>query len=412
MRGLWDAICHGLEIKSDQAMTSLPDFMSWGETKSGQTVNYQTALRVTTVLACCTVLCEDIANLTWKVMKQRPDGKGADPATDHPLYPLLNRRPNDYQTAFEFRETMVLHLALAKNAYVYISRGAGDRILELIPIEPTRVAVTRNADLSLTYSVAGDDGGPAMKLTSREIWHTRGLSWNGWMGMETVRLAAEAIGLSMALESSHARQHANGVQPGGTYSVQGVLTAEQHDQLTAWIKKHAAAANRGGPLILDNGATWLQQQMTGVDSQHVETRRVQVEEICRAFRIMPIMVGAADKTASYASAEQMFIAHDENTLQPMCERLEQSADVRLLGVSDDTGFYTHLNLRGRQRGTLKDQSEYFAKALGSGGSPAWLTQDEVRDELDLLPMGGNAAELREPSNVGKPSPSDKPSEAS
>lgn len=411
MRGLFGGLVDGFEAKA-ATLDQLPGFLSWPATASGRSVNWDTALKVTTVLACCVVLCEGVAQVPWKVMRQRRGG-GADPATDHELYALLNRRPNHYQTSFEFRETLMLHLALVKNAYCYISRGDGNRILELIPLEPGRVAVTRAADLTLTYDVTSDTGGTLRGLTSHEIWHTRGLSWNGWMGMETVRLAAEAIGLSLALEESHARQHANGVQPGGTYSVDGTLTDTQHDQLTNWIKKHASAENRGGPLILDNGAKWLQQQMTGVDAQHVETRRVQVEEVCRAFRVMPIMVGAADKTATYASAEQMFIAHTVHTLQPWCERLEQSADVRLLGVKDDTDLFTHLELRGLQRGTLKDQAEYFAKALGSGGARPWLSQDEVRDELDRNPMGGEAGKLGQPTLAAKPEatdPADKPRE--
>lgn len=400
MRGLFDALMRGMEIKSDaRVLSELPSFLSWGgPTKSGQSVNWQTALKATAVLASCRVLCNGVAQVPWKVMRQRSGG-GADPAKDHPLYRLLNRKPSKNQTSFEFRQTLVLHLVLTGNAYVFKSLGPSDRILELIPLEPGRVSVTEDRG-ELTYSVSGTDG-RVVKLTDREIWHTRAMAWNGWIGLEPVRLAAEAIGLSLALEESHARQHANGVQPSGTYTVDGELTAEQHTQLTEWIKKHASGDNRGAPLILDRGAKWLAQQMSGVDAQHIETRRFQVEDTARAMGVMPIMIGAGDKAQTYASAEQNFAAHVVHAIQPICENIEQSADVRLLGVEDDTGFYTHLDLRGLQRGTLKDQADYFSKALGSGGSPAWLTQDEVRDELDRNPMGGSAARLREPTNVGK-----------
>lgn len=385
----------------------LPDFMTWGPTASGRTINWQEALKATVVLACCTVLCNGVSQVPWKVKRSLPGG-GAEDAVDHELYSLLNRKPNSYQTSFDFRQTIVLHMALAKNAFVFISRGAGDRILELIPLEPGRVAVTQNDDLSLSYDVTGKNA-RVLRLTSKEIWHIRGLSWNGWMGMETVRLASEAIGLSLSLEESHARQHANGVQAGGTYAVDGTLTEEQHTQLTAWIKKHAGAENRGGPLILDNGAKWLQQQMTGVDAQHVETRELQAREVCRAMNVMPIMVGCGDKTATYASAEQMFIAHNVHTLQPLGENIEQGADVWLLGVRDDKGLYTAFDWRGLQRGTLKDQADYFGKALGLGGGRPWLTQDEVRDELDRNPMLGEAAILGQPL-LGSKEPATKPRE--
>lgn len=402
MRGLFEAIVRGFEFKAGDVVTldQLPGFMSWGgPTKSGQDVNWRTALRATAVLACARVLSNSVAQVPWRVMRQRATG-GADAATDHWLYPLLSRRPSRNQTSFEFRQTLVLHLVLAGNAYVFKSLGPGDRILELIPLEPGRVAVTEDRG-ELTYLVTGADGRQA-RLTDREVWHTRGLSWNGWMGLETVKLAAEAIGLTLALEESHARQHANGIQPSGLYSIEGELTLDQHEKLTAWIRRQASGENRGGPLILDRGAKWLAQQMSGVDAQHIETRRFQVEDVARGMGVMPIMIGVGDKTQSYASSEQNFTAHVVHSVQPLSEMIEQSADVRLLGVKDDTGLYTHLDLRGLQRGTLKDQADYFAKALGSGGSPAWLAQDEIRDELDLNPMGGAAATLREPSNVGPP----------
>ncbi len=402
MRGIFDRLFDGREFKAS-VLDSLPDFLMWGPSKSGQTVNYMTALQVSTVLACCRVLTNGVAQVPWQILKSRADGRGADVDRTHPLYKLLCRRPNDYQTSFEFRAVLVLHLVLAGNAFVYISRGPGGRILELIPLEPGRVSVRKLPDLSLRYDVLSEDGAGFRNLTSREIWHIRGLSWNSWMGLETVKLAREQIGLSMALEEGHSRLHQNGVAPSGTYAVDGKLTPDQHQKLTDWIKKHAAGDNRGAPLILDNGAKWLAQQMSGVDAQHIETRRFQVIETCRSLNVQPMMVFAVEQP-TYASAEQLFDAHEKHTLQPLYTLIEESADVWLLGVDDDTGHFTAFNSRGLVRGSRKDQSEYYAKALGAGGSPAWMTQDEVREDLDLPPMGGAAAQLREPTNIAAKAP--------
>lgn len=397
MRGLFGTL---FEAKSGAVpLESLPGFMLWGEAKSGARVTFDTALQVTTVLACVKVIAEGIAQAPLKLYRPRREG-GADPATDHPLYRLLHRRPNDFQTSFEFRETLLLHLALCGNAFVYVSRGAGDRILELIIVEPGKVQVIRNPDLTLSYRLTGEDGRQRV-LTGRDIWHVRGSSWNGWMGLEIVRLAREAIGLSMALEEAHARLHKNGATTTGTYAVDGALSEEQHVKLTAWIKKHISGENRSAPLVLDNGARWLAQQMSGVDAQHVETRRMQVEEVCRVWRVMPIMVGAADKTATYASSEQMFIAHVVHCLTPWAERLEQSLDVNLL-TEAESDLYFKFNLAALMRGALKDQGEYFARALGSGGSRPWLTQDEVRALIELNPMGGDAARLLDPPSNKDP----------
>jgi HK97 family phage portal protein len=375
--------------------------MSYPDAKSGVTVNWKTALEVSTVMACARVIAEGVAQVPLKIMKRRENG-GADEARDHPLFDLLSRKPNAWQTSFEFRETLALHLVLCGNAYVFVNRGLNGKVLELIPLEPGWVSIERKADMSLVYSVNSPDGA-ARNVPSEAIWHLRGPSWNSWMGLEAVKLAREAIGLAISLEQSHAYMHKNGVQPAGTYSVEGTLNAEQYKQLSDWIKSMSGGANRGAPMVLDRGAKWLQQQMSGVDAQHIETRKLQIEEICRAMRVMPIMVGYSDKAATYASAEQMFLAHAVHTLTPWCERIEMSADVNLL---DDPEYYVLLDLRSLMRGALKDQAEYYAKALGSGGSPAWMSQDEVRDECDLNPMGGAAANLREPSNVGNPAPAE------
>jgi HK97 family phage portal protein len=387
----WNRLWNGNSEAKATVLDSLPDFMRWPEAKSGVVVNVTTALEVTTVFACARVLAEGVSQVPFQIMQRRREGKGADPATSHPLYWLLHRKPNFYQTSFEFRETLMLHLVLCGNAYVYKSMS-GNRVLELIPLEPGRVTVERQRDLSLIYKVRGEDG-LTQTVPTNLIWHIRGPSWNTWMGLEAIKLAREAIGLATVLETSHAEMHKNGPQFVGAYSVEGPLSPEQHVKITEWLKRHA----KGDPLILDRGAKWLSQQMSGVDAQHLETRANQVEEICRALRVMPIMVGHSDKAATYASAEQMFIAHVVHSLAPWAERIEQSADTNLIA---DERYYALLDLRGMMRGALKDQAEYYAKALGSGGAPAWMTQDEVRDDLDLNPMGSSAAILREPSNVG------------
>lgn len=406
MAGLLGALFAGVESKA-QVLDQLPGFLMHSPAKSGQTVNYMTALQVTAVLACAQVLCNGLAQVPFRVMKARPGGRGADRAPEHPVYKLLNRKPNFFQTSFEFRRTIGLHLVLTGNAFVYISRGAGGRILELIPLQPSSVSVTQRADLSLTYQLSSLNGeaAPAGTLTAREIWHIRGLSWNGWMGLEPVSLAREAIGLGMALEEAHSRLHANGAHPSGTWAVDGKLSDDQHAKLTAWIKKHAAGENRGAPLVLDNAAKWMAQQMSGVDPQYIQTRQFQVLEVCRALNVQPMLVFAVERP-TYASAEQLANMHVIHSLAPLYELVEQSADVFLLEVEDDTGFFCALDPRGLMRGSMKDQAEYYAKALGSGGSRPWMTQDEVRDETDLVPKGGDADELLEPVGATPPATDD------
>lgn len=381
MRSLFGSIAAGLQVKDGaQSLDWLPTFAMLPETKSGVTVNYKTALQVTAVLACCKVIAEGVAQVPWKLQRARVNGQGADDAVDHPLYQLLLQRPNGWQTSFEFREMLTYHTALCTNAFVYKNR-VGGRIFELIPLEPARVQVTQLNDYSLVYDVTGLDG-RVRRFGQADIWHIRGPSWNGWVGEETIRLAREAIGLASALEAGHATMHKNMVQPTGVYSVEGTLTDEQQKNLTAWIKGHAAGRKLGNPLVLDRNAKWVAQQMSGVDAQHLETRRFQIEEICRAFRVMPIMVGLSEKTATYASSEQMFLAHVTHTLGPWYSRLEQSSAVALLDPKDpaDARLFTRFMDDQLMRGDYltRQQGKEIQRRNGALNADEWRI-DEGRN---------------------------------
>ena len=305
----------------------------------------------------------------------------------------MTRQPNDWSTSYEFRETLLIHAALG-NAYAFKNVISGGRIAELILLAPGRVEKCQRDDYSIFYKVTGKSGA-IQEFPSEAIWHVRGPSWDGVLGLDVLNLAKEALGLAISTEETHAKLHAKGVRPSGTYSVEGNLDAAQYAALKTWIdKEFAGAENSGAPMILDRGAKWLTQSMSGLDSQHLETRKFQIEEVCRFFDVMPIMVGYSDKASTYASAEQMFLAHVVHTLSPWYARIEQSADMNLLSKKDrKNGLYFKFIAAGLMRGASADRSAYFSKALGSGGSPAWMTQDEVRALDELNPMGGPASAL-------------------
>lgn len=358
-----------------------------GATKSGATVTVDTALQVSVVLACVRVIAEGIAQVPFRVMREGQDGRTRLPAKAHPLWDKLHRRPNRWQTSFGFRETMAVHCALTGNAYAYINRvgDRGDKIAELMVLDPKRVTVLAGDDGTLTYRVTSRSGGGERDLTERDVWHWRGPSWDGQIGMDVLRLARESIGLAMASEETQANLHAGGVRTQGVYSVEGTLNKDQYAQLKQWLIKEFGGANAGGPMILDRNAKWVPSTMTGVDAQHLETRKHQVEEVCRAFRLMPIMAGQADKAATYASAEAMFLAHLVHTLLPWYERIEQSADCHLLTDAERAaGYYTHLDPAGLLRGALKDTADYLYKLVSLGV----LTRNEARELLDRNPISG------------------------
>lgn len=390
------------ERKSDPLAIWAEMLRNGRASKAGATINLQNALKVSVAFACMRKLSQGCAQIPFKLFRSTEVNgmESIQPARDHPLYDLMSVKPNDWTTSYEFRETLVLHAALG-NAYAFKNRIAGGKIAELILLDPSRVEEEQKSDYSIVYKVTGKSG--AVQIFPAEaIWHVRGPSWDGVMGMDVLSLAREALGLAIATEETHARLHAKGVQPSGTYSVDGSLDATQYAQLKAWIEKEfAGAENSGAPMILDRGAKWLQQSMSGLDAQHLETRKFQIEEVCRFFDVMPIMVGYSDKATTYASAEQMFLAHVVHTLSPWYARIEQSADVNLLTEKERaSGLYFKFVPAGLLRGAAKDRSEYFAKALGAGGGPAWMTQDEVRALEELNPFGGEASSL--PPRSGTP----------
>lgn len=356
MRGLFGTLAAPAR-KDAQTLDQLPGFLMGLESKTGVSVTWSTALQVTTMWACCRVVGEGLAQSRLRLMRSRTGG-GADVASEHPLHQLVFLRPSEGLTAFGMIETLVFHLMLVGNAYVFINRVSGGRIHELLLLEPGKVRVTHNADRTIDYDVAGEEGA-WRRVPRAAIWHLRGPSWNGWMGMEAVRLAREALGLSLALEASHAELHKDGIKPSGFYSIESELETPQFAQLATWLKRYAAAGDLAGtPLILDRGAKWLTQQVSGVDLQHLETRRFQIEEVCRAARVMPIMVGAAEKTATHASAEQMFLAHATHTLAPWAGRIEQSAAVGLLSDAEILqGLFFWFNLSALMRADYKSRQE-------------------------------------------------------
>lgn len=371
--------------------------------KSGVAVTWQTALQADTALACARVIAEGLAQVPFKIHRSKPGG-GSEVAYDHDLYELLHSAPNDFQTSYDWRESTGLHLVFAGNAYASKVR-VGGRIVELLPWEPSAVTpVYKNGGVRYNIRL---EGGKEENVGPEDMLHLRGPSWNGWHGLDGVKLLKEAIGLSIATERHGARLFANGAQPGGLLTTDSAsMNEEQRKALRAsWQETHGGADNAFKTAILWGGLKWSSMAQHNDQAQFLETRAFQVESVCRGFRVLPVMVGHADKAATYASVEQMILAHVVHTMGPWYTRIEQAINKQLLTEDDrKNGHYTKFNIAGLLRGDHKSRAEYFSKALGSGGAPAWMTQDEVRDYEELNPMGGTAAELPIATNVGGPAP--------
>jgi HK97 family phage portal protein len=392
--GIFSNVTSAIESKS----TSIADY-TWSDlfpqtnAKSGVAVNIDSALRVTTVLACARVIAEGIAQLPLTVWEQ--DSDGARTEFRGPIVDVLSRRPNDWMTSFEFREQMSLHAVLTGNAYAYLGYGGGE-LQDIIPLVPGSVMVQRNTDWSLEYHVS-DLAGKSTIVPIESILHLRGPSWNGYLGMETVQLAREAIGLAITTEETHASLHANGAQPGGILSVKGKLDDAAKQKLkTAWQAFQGGVSNHYKTAVLDVESTWTPLGMNGVDSQHLETRRFQIEEICRAMRVFPQMVMHTDKTSTFASAEAFFLSHVTHSLMPWVTRWQEALNHSLFAKTPN--LHVKLSTADMLRGSSSEKASFYMQALGGArGETAYMTRNEVRKLEGLNPIEGGDKLLMPPA---------------
>lgn len=385
----------------------LLDLLGSASAKSGVAVTWETALQAASALACARVIAEGVAQVPLKVYRRRTDG-GADIATDHPLYTTLHDSPAPGITSYEWRETTGIHLALTNRSYSLIRRQSplfsrGSPTIELQPLQPQQVRPTRHADWSITYDVTFDDGTTRTYQPS-DILHFKGPSWTSIDGLDGIRLAREAIGLALATEEHGARQFSNGAILGGILSTDAVLSADQSAQLRAsWEASQLGLKNAYRTAVLWGGLKWTPRAQQNDQAQWIEVRRFQVAEVCRFFRVLPIMIGEADRTATYASSEQMFLAHVVHTMGPWFSRIEQRLNLQLLTESERSdGYFCKFSVAGLLRGSHKDRAEFYRTLYGIGA----FSPNEIRAYEDLNPYDGGD-KYRVPMNMEDPSSEDQ-----
>jgi HK97 family phage portal protein len=347
---------------------------------AGVHVTEKTALQVSTVLACVKVLADGCATPKLHVFRERDDGR-RERATNIPEYRLLARRANEWQTSLEWRRQMTLHAALTGAGLSIKVRGGNGRVRELIPVQPGQWTVEQVSRYELEYRCY-DKFGLIGVFKPDDVFVLNGLQWDWVQSMSAVTLAASAIGLAIATEKSQMAMHANGLRPSGVYSVEGNLSKEQHERLTEWVRSKGGTANTGTPLILDRAAKWVSTAMSGVDAQHDQTRRTQIEEICRGYGVFPIMVGHSDKSATFASSEAFFAAHVKHTLAPWHEAWTQRIDEMLLDGSGP--LFAEFDTRYMTEGSMKDRAQW-ARTMAELGI---YTRNEIRDEEGMDPLPG------------------------
>lgn len=347
---------------------------------SGIRITPDTALQSTTVLACVRVLGESVASLPCNLYRKTKDG-GKELANDHPLFDILNSAPNSWQTAYEYFEQMMLHATLHGNAYSYIKSGSKGFATELIPLHPTRVQVERlpNGRLRYTYS---QEHGKQVVYPQDKIVHLRWLSDDGVLGMVPVQLSQDAIALSRACEIHGSAFFGNGAMPGICLETDQVLDQSSASALREnWERMHRSSNNAFRTAVLMGGLKAHEIGSSNSDSQFLETRRMQVEEICRIFRCPPHLVGDLSRS-SFSNIEQQSIDFLQHTLQPWLTRIQAC-----LGrdVVIDKNLFVEFDPRQLLRGDVSARASYYTTMWNLGVTS--INELRAWESLNPIPEG-------------------------
>ncbi len=365
----------------------------FGRTTSGKPVNETTAMQTTAVYACVRILSEAVASLPVHVYRYREDG-GKEKVIDHPLYQVLHDEPNPEMTSFVFRETLMSHLLIWGNAYAQIIRDGAGRVLSLYPLLPNKVDVQRDVkgEIYYVYSRSSEEN-PNFKeygniiLKKEDVLHIPGLGFDGLIGYSPIAMAKNAVGMTLACEEYGASFFANGANPGGVLEHPGVLK-DPAKVRESWNAVYRGSNNAHKIAVLEEGMKYQQIGIPPEEAQFLETRKFQINEIARLYRIPPHMIGDLEK-ASFSNIEQQSLEFVKYTLDPWVIRWEQSLQKALLLPGEKGKYFIKLNVDGLLRGDYQSRMQGYSIGRQNG----WYSTNDIREMEDLNPLsdeeGGN-----------------------
>lgn len=365
----------------------------FGRTTSGKPVNERTAMQTTAVYACVRILAEAVASLPLHVYEYQDDG-GKKLVHDHPLYYLLHDEPNPEMTSFVFRETLMSHLLIWGNAYAQIIRDGAGRVLGLYPLLPDKMDVQRDDKGNIYYVYSrNSDENPMfkeygnIKLKAEDVLHIPGLGFDGLIGYSPIAMAKNAVGMTLACEKYGASFFANGANPGGVLEHPGVLK-DPSKVRESWNSVYRGVSNAHKIAVLEEGMKYQQIGIPPEEAQFLETRKFQINEIARLYRIPPHMVGDLDKS-SFSNIEQQSLEFVKYTLDPWVIRWEQSLQRSLLLPGEKGKYFIKLNVDGLLRGDYQSRMNGYAVGRQNG----WFSANDIREMENMNPIpdeeGGN-----------------------
>lgn len=387
------------------ASSWLTNIVSRNTPASGANVNSDSALKVSAVYACVKVISEAIASLP--LMLYERVGEGKKPATGHYLFPLLHNAPNSYMTSFEWRECLMAHELLRGNSYHLKRETPTGKIVELIPLNPAKMEpeVIKG---KIFYNYKWEDAKQEV-FPQEKIWHVKNMpithSYSGDMpegvvGLSPISVAKESIGMAMSADEYGGRYFSNNASIGLALKFpQGSrLTDQAKAYLEASLASYGKIENKFKSIILEDGADLAKIGMSNEDSQFLQSRQFQVEDIARIYRVPPVLIGHPTNTMTYASAEQLFLSFATYTIRPWCVRLEQSMNRYLLSQKDQGRYFFEFKMDGLLRGDLAGRYSAYSQARQWG----WMNVDEIRALENMNPLPDGKGEIyMQPLNMSE-----------
>ena len=359
-----------------------------GRSVSGQYVTERSAMQMTAVYSCVRILSEAVASLPLHLYRYSGYG-GKEKAVEHPLYFLLHDEPNREMSSFVFRETLMTHLLLWGNAYSQIIRNGKGEVVALYPLMPDRMTVDRDdrGQLFYEYRLSSDDPDiikgkqTTVKLQPPDVLHIPGLGFDGLVGYSPIAMAKNAIGLAIATEEYGSKFFANGAAPSGVLEYPGTIKDPSRVR-ESWQATFGGSGNANRIAVLEEGMKFSPISIAPEAAQFLETRKFQINEIARIFRVPPHMIGDLDRS-SFNNIEQQSLEFVKYTLDPWVSRWEQSMSRTLLSPEEKKQYFFKFNVDGLLRGDYQSRMNGYATARQNG----WMSANDIREleNLDRIP---------------------------
>ena len=353
------------------------------------------ALQAATVYSCIKRLSEDISKTPLRIKKRT--SKGWIDTTDHPLIPLF-RRPNGWQTSFEWLSYLVTSLQMRGNAYMFIDRKSDGSVKRMIPLLPERTSVLLTMYGELYYKITTPLlGAETVTVTPEDMLHVRNISIDGGlMGVSPIACSQDVIGVGLAAQRHAALFYRQGTSLNGTLEAPNRLSPEAALRLAqSWQSNYSGSDNHHRVAVLEEGMQFKPISISPEDAQLVEAQRWSAEQICRVYGVPPWLVGLPVPTGTYSNVEQSQIQYVTNTLSGLAAKIEQEMERVLLFDDERDRYRIAFDFDTMQRGDLKSRMEAFQVGLLNGV----LSINEVR-EKEGMPAIEGGDEHRVPMNTG------------